>query len=667
MKTDVVGRVRNTSVAASRPLLPLYEAVVNSIQAIQDAGADPGRITIEIIRDDHHLLREQDPLFGDITGFDISDNGVGFDNANYGAFQTSDTTFKEQRGGKGVGRFLWLVAFERAEIVSDFAPGKEDGQRSFEFVAEGDGIRNMVLRRSEAKARQTVVRLRGFLGKYQAQCPKKMDTIAAHLIEYCLEYFILADCPEILIRESSTGDESNLNERFDDEIAAQSVRDRVQAGEHQLNVLHVRRYASSERDHRLNFCANNRVVTSERVAGRIPNTSRRFTDNDGNEFLYAGYVDGTLLDETVNAERTEFAIPQDSSELLTESVTWDQIRNAVLESTAEFLSPYTAPIREAKKERVQRFVATEAPQYRPILRHISDELDGIDPDANDDELDLELYKAYQAVDLQSRREGQELLLYGVPDTDWEAFRERFNEYYEKASDIHKSDLARYVVHRRTVIDFLQKQLTLDGGKYQREDRIHQIIFPQRKTSDEVPIDEHNLWVLDEKLVYHAFLASDKPLRTVEPVDVESTKRPDILLFNTACAFAPEGDPPFPAILVIEFKRPMRDDHTVEENPISQVLEYVQLIREGRVRTHDGRDIPLAKDIPFFCYVVADFTKSLTQQAALWNLDPKPGAQGFFGYHKQYNAYIEVLSYNQVVLDAKQRNAAFFRRLGIPDR
>ena len=56
MRTDVAGRVKNTTLAASKPLLPLYEAVVNSVQAIQDAHEESkGRITIRILRDNEHL------------------------------------------------------------------------------------------------------------------------------------------------------------------------------------------------------------------------------------------------------------------------------------------------------------------------------------------------------------------------------------------------------------------------------------------------------------------------------------------------------------------------------------------------------------------------------------------------------------------------------------
>ena len=143
MKTDVAGRVKNTPLAASKPLLPLYEAVVNSIQAIQEAKEQNGRIGITIVRDNNHLLKDSEPTIGEIIGFEVHDNGIGFNDQNYHAFETSDTTYKANRGGKGIGRFLWLVAFDRVEVVSHF---KCDGKiqcRRFDFVPAGDGIKDM--------------------------------------------------------------------------------------------------------------------------------------------------------------------------------------------------------------------------------------------------------------------------------------------------------------------------------------------------------------------------------------------------------------------------------------------------------------------------------------------------------------------------------------------
>ena len=60
MRTDIVGRVKNTALAASKPLLPLYEAVANSIQAIQEAEKTDGRIEIIVLRDKSQLFKDQD-------------------------------------------------------------------------------------------------------------------------------------------------------------------------------------------------------------------------------------------------------------------------------------------------------------------------------------------------------------------------------------------------------------------------------------------------------------------------------------------------------------------------------------------------------------------------------------------------------------------------------
>jgi hypothetical protein len=39
--------------------------------------------------------------------------------------------------------------------------------------------------------------------------------------------------------------------------------------------------------------------------------------------------------------------------------------------------------------------------------------------------------------------------------------------------------------------------------------------------------------------------------------------------------------------------------------------------------------------------------------------------GYFNYIKNYNAYIEVISYQKMLKDAKIRNRILFDKLGIP--
>ncbi len=120
MYTDVLGRVRNINLRPSKPLLPLFETVANSFDAIESAGETQGRIEIVVNRDSASLLSKEDRTAPDITGFEIKDNGVGFTDENLNFFQTSDTTFKAKRGGKGVGCFLWLVAFDTVQIESHY-------------------------------------------------------------------------------------------------------------------------------------------------------------------------------------------------------------------------------------------------------------------------------------------------------------------------------------------------------------------------------------------------------------------------------------------------------------------------------------------------------------------------------------------------------------------
>ena len=108
MDIDVVSRLKNTKLPLSKPLLPLFEAVVNSIHAIEDAGVQDGRITITVQRDGQQALPldANSGIYAPVTGFIGEDNGIGFTEQNYREFTRAYTTWKATRGGRGVGRFI---------------------------------------------------------------------------------------------------------------------------------------------------------------------------------------------------------------------------------------------------------------------------------------------------------------------------------------------------------------------------------------------------------------------------------------------------------------------------------------------------------------------------------------------------------------------------------
>ena len=76
LKTNLEGKVRNLPHFKSEALLPLFEAVVNSIQAIEERrNLSGGEIEVRVVREEQGMLGDLDE--SGITGFNITDNGIG--------------------------------------------------------------------------------------------------------------------------------------------------------------------------------------------------------------------------------------------------------------------------------------------------------------------------------------------------------------------------------------------------------------------------------------------------------------------------------------------------------------------------------------------------------------------------------------------------------------
>ena len=236
-----------------------------------------------------------------------------------------------------------------------------------------------------------------------------------------------------------------------------------------------------------------------------------------------------------------------------------------------------------------------------------------------------------------------------------------------------SDLANYVAHRRVVLDLLASAIRRQPeGGYAREDLIHTLIMPMRTDSTEVLLDNCNLWLVDERLAFHDYLASDKTLSSIPVTSSQSTKEPDLFalnVFDNPILVSEGTSLPLASIVVVEIKRPMRNNARFGEadDPIEQAIGYLDRIREGGVRTATGRPIPRSEDIPGFCYVVCDITPTVEKRCKFHDLTRTSDGMGYFAYKASYRAYIEVISFDRLVNLAKQRNKAFFDKLGLPTR
>lgn len=214
----------------------------------------------------------------------------------------------------------------------------------------------------------------------------------------------------------------------------------------------------------------------------------------------------------------------------------------------------------------------------------------------------------------------------------------------------------------------------EDGKYQLEDIIHEAIFPMRTTSDEVSAEQTNLWVIDERLAYHFYLASDCEFRHVDPVEVSKgskRRRTDLLVFqqydnrfDNPTVFA-DSDRPFDSITIVEFKRPMRDDYKDEDNPIDQVEKYVEMLQDGKVKDKDGQLIRLKEGTPIYAYIVCTITDKLEKLTRRRGFVPTPDGQGFIKFHNTMQVYEEIIDYHKLLKDARRRNEVFFEKLNMP--
>jgi hypothetical protein len=671
MWTDVQGKLRNINLSPEKALMPLFEAIVNSIHAIEDLGINNGVVDIYVDRENRQLDLIDNSELPLVDGFTVVDNGIGFNEKNYMSFRTSDSTLKLDRGSKGIGRFIWLKVFNRVTISSVFSEDSKLKKRRFEFIPAGEGIFEHTIRDTEDTEQKTSVSLKLFVSKYKVKCPHKVELIAKRIIEHLIEYFMLDNCPKIVVHDIS--ERIDLNDYFKTYLKVGFQESKFDINEHSFIVKTLRFYDTQERDHTINYCANSRQVLTEKINKHIRDLpdKKKIKDLQGKNFVYFAYLTGSYLDESVNSERTGFNIAPSNIDYLLEfeEIYFDLIRQKALDIIKLELSPYLEEIRDSKEQEIRNYIFSEAPYYRPLLKYASNLLEKIPPNLPKEKLDIELHRNMLEYEISLKEQGQQVLNnLDRPDfSNYAEYQEQYYKFLEQYNDLGAANLSKYVVHRKIIIDIFEKSLEKDeNGKYRLEKDIHRIIFPLNSTSDAIQFETHNLWIVDEKLSYHQYLASDRPLKTIENLAVESGERPDMVIFNNPVAFV-EGElnQPYSSIVILEFKRPMRESYGADENPITQVQGYIEKMQSGKFKDKNGRLVTLPAGIPFYGYIICDLTAEIVSFARNGGLTRTPDLQGYFGFNNNFNSYMEIMSFEKLIGDAKKRNQILFRKLNLP--
>lgn len=620
---------------------------MNSIHAIEDRfGKDEiGKGIVDIT-----IIRNSDK---DYVGFRVRDNGIGFTQKNLESFQRMDSRKKALIGGKGVGRLLWLKVLDSAVVSSSFFEDSSVNRLEFEFCIE-DPLKGMKKTNGgEPEQIGTVVDLHPFKEVYARAIPKKADTIASRVLAHFISYFINISHPRIRIidgeKEIDLFDQFTESTERDQDFKFELA---IDTGEQDF-VLHCFLLPKSISD--------DEKSTNALYLGANGRAVRRF-DMDGvfglkaisGKFAFLGYVESQALDQAVNETRTDFSLSDEDIESIV-----DQAKSLA----KSFLEPELKVIREKqmvvvstlRKEHPRFLTVTVEPEKVANDLHLSTQ--------KEEDIYLELSRRSYRDYRRRKNNFKTSVKKDLPDIDKKA-----KEFVNGLQSESISSLAEYVMKRKLILDVFeeaQRYTDADAQKSEYESVVHDIVCPLQSTSDDLNYDDHNLWIVDDRLAFYSYFNSDKQMKSQVEAPQAPLKRPDISFFDLGLGF--QNNDAAQPITIVEFKKPKRDDYTMSDNPISQVRNYVDDMRQARnaVR-HDGVVLrEVSEHTPFTCHIIADVTPSLMKvMRQLGPFHQKAGTNCFYKWDEEFRTFIEISSFTDVLQSAKARNKAFFAKLGI---
>ena len=654
-----IGRAVHNILPRTNSYTPLVEVVVNAIDAIDEVCREgDGKVEIRVLRSIQSEVEDDLP---EIDGFEIRDNGIGFTEMHRESFDTLYTDQKLSKGGRGFGRFVCLKHFSDFKIESVFKA--DDGKfmsRRFSVGRENEIIEAEEIDETQRKETGSTVRLRGV--RQNTSFGRKLDTIAKVLVQRLLLFLVGegAVCPEIVLSEQY-GDQTIILNHYLDFIEEIDGGRRIfelpkAAPEEEFRVRTFKIYEPKNLTSQIGFVAHKREVSETPLKKHIPEFEEAFYEGSGRErkYIIKAYVFGDYLDRHVSVERGGFKFS--SKPELYAPIGKDDIERHVAEIARDVIGNDFEDRKAKKRRHVQEHVDSKAPWLKNVLSQ--SDLTKLRWNAAPDEIEGFLHEKKLVQERDIRKQVDEVLSRARLDT----VDTSVTEIVGRVSENSKDDLVRYIAFRRSILELFEKSLEKDeNDKYLTEGAVHDIIFPRRRDTESIPFDDHNLWIVDERLNFAGYVSSDKPLGG------GNLDRPDLLIYDNRVLFGGENVETNP-ITVFEFKRPMLEDFVGRgspDDPIEQIIGYVSDIRDGKCENSAGRPIKVAENTPAYGYVVCDLTPKIED----WlrkkkGFTPMSDGLGWFDWAKGIKLYIEVVSWEKVLKDAEMRNRIFFKKLGI---
>jgi hypothetical protein len=675
MQANIANFVRQeVRVSKRKPLLPIFEAVSNSLDAIGDRRR-PGTIRVTVLRQPELLESSR----GAPHTFIVEDNRIGFNDENMAAFDELYSERKIRHGGKGRGRFAFLKVFEKVEITSTFETAQGKKARVFTFDINYVGYREAP--KNSADDVGTKVILSGMRSEYAERVSKSSISLAREFISHFLPILLSNRRVEIIIDDE---DQIRLAKLVRGELLIDKGQTDFAVGSRTFSLLSVKlRPKRVNIHHRIILAASSREVSGHNLEKFIPVLTPGPLELDGEPdgFFYVAIVEGEYLDQVVDPMRVTFTDDDEdqpdedetqahddeplvpSPDLFGEPQSIGEIRREALNIVREQLDVYIKAAIAHRSEAMENYIRRDGMGYHFIKRKIPELAKNL-KSTDDRTIEASLHAAAYTERRRRSAQADQLLSASPKEKSEASYFKRWTEIVESLGDVAKSDLASYVAHRRAILDLIEDALraTPDGG-YRREEVMHSIVFPRGKQTGDVGYEQQNLWLVDERLTFHEHLFSDLTIKRITGGDVEAAERPDLTIYESGFASFHDGARPPAQLVLIELKQPARRD-TSRDDVVSKTLDYVEKLKSGSAKTEGGAVIDIQNTVLTMVYILADWTADFKRHLIREQFVPMPGDVGSYLYRPYENILFIAMSFERLVESARRRNRIFFKKLGI---
>jgi hypothetical protein len=628
-----------------KPLLPLFEAIHNSIQSIEIANRSRGEVSVNIVRDQEDM----DPKR--ILEITITDNGIGFNKDNVLSFGKLFTTCKKEKfNSKGVGRLAFFVPFYCVEIESIY----EDNGKCYLFsdtITENNfyKIPSFVpaeIERSDPITKITLTKMNpNFFQMYKIEQNYLKSEVTQHFLP-------------------STLSDKNIKIKIDDE-EEYFLDDSVQDVFHDKPILiessvfdiyHLKNRSPYKAKHKIILSADGRSVKEE-VIGFLPK-GKIGTGDD--RFYLNTVVISDFLNEKLNTQRTDFNIPKTKSSL-NGAIDMETIYERVLGSSRSYSHDSIARFENVLDKFIEK-TFDDLPHLSFLRedKEVRKNLKLGDDAKTVKEAFVKRFAEKQAESLNYVKViAKKYEKNSIPN--FEEFQEGAQKKLEEGMKVNHASLVTYISYRDFVLRLYDKLLEKkEDGNYQPEKILHDLLFPTKTSSNDYKSDyfKHNLWIIDDRYAMYDFLTSDLP----EYAASGATYDPKDKRYDICAAYSdPIGEEH--NIFIVELKKtslPLSESN----DPIAQIKNYVQRMMNGKFAKYNGTRINISNSTQFFGLVLCDVHSEyfLDFMVNGHSLKKRPDAKSYHAVMLNDRLFLEVTNYENLLDIAHARNRVFIEKL-----